>query len=96
MERFGLDDVQAQAIVQMRLGQLTGLERTKLEEELAALRLKIADFLDIIASEARRYGIIKDEAMEMKSASVTSAARRSPPFPAKWTWKTSSRRKTAS
>ena len=49
MERFGLDDVQAQAIVQMRLGQLTGLERTKLEEELAALRLKIADFLDIIA-----------------------------------------------
>ena len=66
MERFGLDDVQAQAIVQMRLGQLTGLERTKLEEELAALRRKIADFLDIIASEARRYGIIKDEAMEMK------------------------------
>ena len=66
MERFGLDDVQAQAIVQMRLGQRTGLERTKLEEELAALRLKIADFLDIIASEARRYGIIKDEAMEMK------------------------------
>ena len=66
MERFGLDDVQAQAIVQMRLGQLPGLERTKLEEELAALRLKIADFLDIIASEARRYGIIKDEAMEMK------------------------------
>ena len=66
MERFGLDDVQAQAIVQMRLGQLTGLERTKLEEELAALRLKIADFLDIIASEARRYGIIKDGAMEMK------------------------------
>lgn len=66
MERFGFDDVQAQAIVQMRLGQLTGLERTKLEEELAALRLKIADFLDIIASEARRYGIIKDEAMEMK------------------------------
>ena len=66
MERFGLDDVQAQAIVQMRLGQLTGLERTKLEEELAALRLKIADFLDIIASEARRSGIIKDEAMEMK------------------------------
>ena len=66
MERFGLDDVQAQAIVQMRLGQLTGLERTKLEEELAVLRLKIADFLDIIASEARRYGIIKDEAMEMK------------------------------
>ena len=66
MGRFGLDDVQAQASGQRRRGQLTGLERTKLEEELAALRLKIADFLDIIASEARRYGIIKDEAMEMK------------------------------
>lgn len=63
MERFGLDDVQAQAIVQMRLGQLTGLEREKLEEELAALRLKIADYLDILASESRRLAIVKDEAM---------------------------------
>lgn len=66
MNRFGLDDVQAQAIVQMRLGQLTGLEREKIEEELAALRMKIADFIDIIGSEARRFGIIKDEAIEMK------------------------------
>lgn len=66
MSRFGLDDVQAQAIVQMRLGQLTGLERTKIEEELDALRLKIADYIDIIASEPRRLGIIKDEAVEMK------------------------------
>ena len=66
MSRFGLDDVQAQAIVQMRLGQLTGLEREKIEEELEGLRIKIADYLDIIASEPRRFGIIKDEAMEMK------------------------------
>lgn len=66
MNRFGLDDVQAQAIVQMRLGQLTGLERIKLEEELANLRLKISDYLDIISSEPRRFGIIKDEAIEMK------------------------------
>ena len=66
MERFGLDDVQAQAIVQMRLGQLTGLERIKLEEELESLRQKIADYIDIIGSEARRYAIIKDEAVEMK------------------------------
>ncbi len=66
MERFGLDDVQAQAIVQMRLGQLTGLERIKLEEELEGLRMKIADYIDIIGSEARRYAIIKDEAVEMK------------------------------
>ena len=66
MERFGLDDVQAQAIVQMRLGQLTGLERIKLEEELESLRQKIADYIDIIGSEARRYAIIKDEAVDMK------------------------------
>ena len=66
MSRFGLDDVQAQAIVQMRLGQLTGLERMKIEEELEGLRLKIADYIDIIASEPRRFAIIKDEAMDMK------------------------------
>ncbi len=66
MERFGLDDPQAQAIVQMRLGQLTGLERAKVEEELAALKEKIADFLDILASESRRLAIVKDEALEMK------------------------------
>ena len=66
MTRFGLDDVQAQAIVQMRLGQLTGLERIKIEEELEGLRIKIADYIDIIGSEARRYAIIKDEAVEMK------------------------------
>lgn len=52
MERFGLDDVQAQAIVQMRLGQLTGLERTKLEEELAALRLKSP--ISSTSSQAKR------------------------------------------
>ena len=66
MERFGLDDVQAQAIVQMRLGQLTGLEREKIEEELAGLKEEIADFLDILASEGRRLAIVKDEAQAMK------------------------------
>lgn len=66
MERFDLDDPQAQAIVQMRLGQLTGLERSKVEEELEGLRAKIADLLDILGSEARGLGIIKDEAIDMK------------------------------
>ena len=42
-----MDDIQATAIVQMRLGQLTGLERTKIEEELAALLEKIADFFNV-------------------------------------------------
>ena len=66
MERFQLDDIQATAIVQMRLGQLTGLERDKIEDELRELNIKIADYLDILASEARRLAIVKDEAIAMK------------------------------
>ena len=65
-ERFGLDDIQAQAIVQMRLGQLTGLERQKIEDELAALKVKIADYLDILAHEERILAIVKEEALTMK------------------------------
>ncbi len=61
MERFGLDEVQAQAIVQMRLGQLTNMERHKIEEEIEALRAKIADFLEILASETRKLEIVKEE-----------------------------------
>ncbi|MGI5895396.1 MAG: DNA gyrase subunit A [Oscillospiraceae bacterium] len=66
MERFGLDEVQANAIVQMRLGQLTGLEREKIEEELAGLLEKIADFEDILANYERVLTIIKDEIGQMK------------------------------
>ena len=65
-ERFGLDDVQSQAIVQMRLGQLTGLERQKIEDELEALKVKIADYLDILSHEERILSIVKDEALAMK------------------------------
>ncbi len=65
MERFGFDDVQAQAIVNMRLGQLTGLEKSKLEDELASLREKIADYLDILASEERQKEIISDDLTEI-------------------------------
>lgn len=66
MERFGLDDVQAQAIVQMQLGRLTGLERQKIEDELVALGEKIADFKDILAKESRVLAIVKDEALAIK------------------------------
>ena len=66
MSRFGLDDVQAQAIVQMRLGQLTGLERIKIEEELEELKKKIAEYLDILANHSRVLEIIKTEALEIK------------------------------
>ena len=67
MERFGLDEVQAQAIVQMQLGRLTGLERQKIEDELRELGLKIADFKDILANESRVLAIIKDEAQAVKA-----------------------------
>ena len=66
MERFPLDEIQAAKIVEMRLGQLTGLERSKIEEELAALREKIADYLDILASETRVLEIVKDEALKLR------------------------------
>lgn len=66
-ERFGLDDVQTQAIVQMRLGQLTGMERGKIEEELRVLGEKIADFRDILANQERLLGIIKDEALAVRN-----------------------------
>ncbi len=65
-ERFGLDDIQTQAIVQMPLGRLTGLERTKIEDELAALAAKIADYKDILASDYRLREIVKEEALESK------------------------------
>lgn len=61
MERFGLDDPQAQAIVQMRLGQLTNMERNKIEDEIAALMLKIKDFIEILESETRTLEIVKEE-----------------------------------
>lgn len=60
-ERFGLDDAQTQAIVAMRLGQLSGLEREKIEEELAGLIEKIADYKDILSNGERLLGIIKTE-----------------------------------
>ena len=60
-ERFGLDDAQTQAIVSMRLGQLSGLEREKIEGELAALVEKIADYKDILSNGERLLGIIKTE-----------------------------------
>jgi len=67
MEKYGLTDIQAQAIVQMRLRQLTGLEREKIENEIAELKLKIADFIDILGSEQRRLTIIKEEAIAIRN-----------------------------
>ena len=65
MERFGLDDVQAQAVVQMRLAQLTGLERVKIEDELGELKEKIAYFVDLLSDESKLLGVVKSEALEI-------------------------------
>lgn len=67
MERFGLDDVQAQAIVQMRLGQLTNMERTKIEDEIAALKTKIEEYNAILADEGRQREIIKEELIVIRN-----------------------------
>lgn len=65
-ERFGLDDIQTQAIVQMPLGRLTGMERSKIENELEVLAEKIADFKQILESKERLLGIVKSEVTEIK------------------------------
>ena len=65
-ERFGLDDAQTQAIVSMQLGQLSGLEREKIEEELASFVAKIADYKDILSNGERLLGIIKTELNDIK------------------------------
>ena len=61
MERFGLTDAQAQAIVDMRLRALTGLEREKLEAEYADLMAKIAELKAILADEKKLLGVIREE-----------------------------------
>ncbi len=66
MERFGFDDVQAQAIVQMRLGQLAGLERQKIEDELGNLQIKIAEYESILADHGKVLAIVKDECLKMR------------------------------
>lgn len=67
MERFNLDDVQAQAIVQMRLGQLTNMERSKIEEEILELQAKIKEYIEILADEGKQLQIIKQELIEIRN-----------------------------
>ena len=66
MEKFGLSDIQARAILDMTLRRLTGLERDKIKEEYAEL-MKTIDYLkSVLADEGLRMGIIKDELLEVK------------------------------
>jgi DNA gyrase subunit A len=66
MERFSFSEIQARAIVEMRLRQLTGLEQDKLRAEYDEIIKFIADLKEILASEERRMQIIKDELIEVK------------------------------
>ncbi len=67
MTTFKLSEIQAKAIVEMRLRQLTGLEQDKLRSEFEALTITIADLKDILEKKDRRMAIIKEELEEIKS-----------------------------
>ena len=66
ISRFGLSDIQADAILELKLRRLTALERDKIEQELNELLELIKDYKDILANEYRVYQIIKDEMLEIK------------------------------
>ena len=67
MSKFGLTEIQANAILEMKLRRLTGLEREKIEEELADLLKKIEEYNAILASEEKVLGIIKEELLDIKN-----------------------------
>ena len=66
MERFGLSEIQAQAILDMRLKTLSGLQREKIEDEYNELMKLIAYLKEVLSSETLVYGIIKDELIEIR------------------------------
>ena len=66
MEKFDFTDIQARAILDMRLQRLTGLEREKIENEYKELLILIKDLEDILANDSRIYEIIKNEVLELK------------------------------
>lgn len=66
MDRFSLSEIQAQAILDMRLARLQGLEREKIEEEYAELQKKIAYYKSLLADEKKLMGVVRDELLEIK------------------------------
>lgn len=66
IEAFELSEIQAQAILDLRLARLTGMELDKIRDEYDAIMKEIADLEDILANEPRRFQIIKDELTEVK------------------------------
>ena len=66
-ERFGIDDIQATAIVQMQLGRLSGMERDKIETEYNELLTKIAGYEDILAHESKVLEIVKNDLLDIRA-----------------------------
>lgn len=66
MDRFGLSDIQAQAILEMQLRRLQGLERKKIEDEYAELMKKIAYYKELLANEKMLMNVVKEELLEIR------------------------------
>lgn len=65
--RFGLDEIQSKAILEMRLQRLTGLEKQKIFDELQELEKKVAHYIFVLGNESEKFRLIKEELMEIKS-----------------------------
>src|ERR671933_108212 len=76
MERFSLSEIQAQAILDLRLARLTGLARKEIEEEFADLRERISELRAILGDPARIDGLIREELLEIKQIYGRSDERR--------------------
>ncbi len=77
MERFSLSEIQAQAILDLRLRALTGLERKRVEEEFADLQERIAELRAILGDQTRIDGVVRDELLEIKEVYGKGDDRRS-------------------
>ena len=81
IEKFALSEIQAQAILDMRLRALTGLERKRIEDEYADLQERIGELREILGDEPRIDALIREELLELKERlrrRTTTAAPRSP------------------
>jgi DNA gyrase subunit A len=75
VERFGFSEKQVDAILEMRLYQLTGLERDKVEAEMRAILEQITYLISLLADQAKIYGLIKQDLADIKAKFVTSSKR---------------------
>ena len=76
MEQFDLSEIQAQAILDLRLARLTGLERKRIEDEFADLQERIAELRSILSDEAKIDALIREELLEIKGIYAKSDDRR--------------------